>query len=126
MGRGIALSIRKQYPEAYRADCETEKGDRSKLGTISYAEVTRDNTVFVIVNAYTQFHWRGKGVLVDYDAVRKAMKEVKQQFHGKRLAYCKIGAGLAGGDWEIISAIINGELDGEDHTYVEFLPDKDG
>jgi hypothetical protein len=33
-----------------------------------------------------------------------------------------IGAGLAGGDWEIISAIINEELYGEDHTLVIYQP----
>jgi len=29
-----------------------------------------------------------------------------------------IGAGLAGGDWTVISKIINKELEGEDHTLV--------
>jgi len=32
--------------------------------------------------------------------------------------HLSIGAGLAGGDWEIISSIINEELEGEDHTCV--------
>ena len=31
-----------------------------------------------------------------------------------------IGGGLAGGDWNIISAIINEELAGEDHTLVKY------
>jgi predicted phosphatase len=29
---------------------------------------------------------------------------------------------LAGGDWDIIADIINQELDGEDHTLVEYVP----
>ena len=33
-----------------------------------------------------------------------------------------IGAGLAGGDWSRISAIINKELEGEDHTLVLYKP----
>ena len=37
---------------------------------------------------------------------------------GKGIAYPKIGAGLAGGDWNTISAIIDEELEGEDHTLV--------
>jgi O-acetyl-ADP-ribose deacetylase (regulator of RNase III) len=39
-------------------------------------------------------------------------------FSGKRIGYPKIGAGLAGGDWNIISSIIDKELIGEDHTLV--------
>ena len=33
-----------------------------------------------------------------------------------------IGAGLAGGDWKVISKIISEELQGEDYTLVEFAP----
>ena len=41
MGKGIALAIKQQFPEAYEADLKTTKGERSKLGTFSYAEVER-------------------------------------------------------------------------------------
>jgi len=120
MGAGIAKPIKQTFPEAYKADCKTRKGDRGKLGTISHATVTRHGHRITVVNGYTQFHWRGSGVLVDYDALRSVMKEVKKQFSGKRIGYPKIGAGLAGGDWKSIAAIIDEELAGEDHTLVEF------
>jgi len=45
---------------------------------------------------------------------------VKQKFSGHRIGYPAIGAGLAGGDWKIISAIIDEELANEDHTFVEY------
>jgi O-acetyl-ADP-ribose deacetylase (regulator of RNase III) len=38
-----------------------------------------------------------------------------------RIGYPAIGAGLAGGDWEVISSIIEEELKGEDHTFVKFI-----
>ena len=120
MGAGIAKLIKKQFPEAYKADLLTVKGDESKLGSISFATVIRDNKDITIVNGYTQYHWRGSGVLVDYDAIRSVMREVKSDFSGKRIGYPKIGAGLAKGDWNIISRIIDQELDGEDHTLVEY------
>lgn len=120
MGKGIALSIKQQFPEAYAADCLTAKGDEKKLGTFSAAEIIRGARFFYVVNAYTQFHWRGAGVKADYDAIRKVMRAVKSRFSGKRIGYPKIGAGLAGGDWEIIHPILDEELAGEDHTYVEF------
>jgi O-acetyl-ADP-ribose deacetylase (regulator of RNase III) len=37
MGKGIALSIKRQFPEACAADCQTVKGDATKLGSMSNA-----------------------------------------------------------------------------------------
>ncbi len=117
MGAGIAKLIKKKFPKAYEADCKTVKGDRDKLGTYSKAVVNN----LIIVNAYTQFHWRGAGVKVDYDAIRSVFKLLKQEFSGKKIGYPLIGAGLAGGDWTIISKIIDEELVGEDHALVKFV-----
>jgi O-acetyl-ADP-ribose deacetylase (regulator of RNase III) len=123
MGKGIALSIKTQFPEAYEADQRTAKGDRTKLGTISSADIVRASAHFSIVNAYTQFHWKGRGVLVDYDAIRAAFGLVKIKYTGRRIGYPKIGAGLAKGDWSLIASIIDEVLAGEDHTLVEFVPE---
>ena len=121
MGRGIALSIKQEFEEAFLADFMTQIGDRTKLGNFTIAQIDRNGWKFAIVNGYTQFHWRGDGVLADYDAIRSVFRQVKHQFGGKRIAYPKIGAGLAKGDWAIISQIIEQELGGETHTYVEFV-----
>jgi O-acetyl-ADP-ribose deacetylase (regulator of RNase III) len=120
MGKGIAWTIKRQFPEAYAADRETSKGDPAKLGTVSCTLVTRGAISFTVVNAYTQFDWKGPGVKADYDAIRSAMKQIKGLFSGSRIGYPKIGAGLAGGDWSRISEIIDVELEGEDHTFVEY------
>jgi O-acetyl-ADP-ribose deacetylase (regulator of RNase III) len=122
MGKGIALSIKQQFPEAYEADLRTPKGDRSKLGTISTALIERPPARFTVVNAYTQFHYRGEGVLADYEAIRSAFGLIREQFTGRRIGYPKIGAGLAKGDWDTIAAIIDETLAGEDHTLVVFAP----
>lgn len=120
MGAGIAKAIRATFPQAYEADLKTEAGDREKLGTISWAKIEGDTAPLIVVNAYTQFHWRGRGVKVDYEAVRAAMRAVKRAFTGSRIGYPRIGAGLAGGDWATIEAIIDEELNGEDHTLVVY------
>ncbi|MEW9304587.1 macro domain-containing protein [Labrys neptuniae] len=122
MGKGIALTIKQRFPEAYAADLRTVKGDASKLGTFSSATIQRATSTFTVVNAYTQFHWRGEGVKADYGAIRQAMRAVKSNFSGQRIGYPRIGAGLAGGDWDVIAALIDEELDGQDHTLVEFTP----
>ena len=122
MGAGIAKTIKQTFPEAYKADQATKKGSREKLGFISAATVTRGGHQITIINGYTQFHWRGSGVLVDYDAVRTVMREVKARFASRRFGYPRIGAGLAKGDWRLIAEIIDTELAGEDHTLVEYKP----
>ena len=122
MGAGIAKKIKDLFPEVYEADLQTEEGSRDKLGTISFAKVQRGKSEFTIVNGYTQYSSGGSGVLVDYVAVLSVMKEVKDKFSGKRIGYPMIGAGLARGDWSIISEIITEQLEGEDHTLVEFAP----
>ena len=120
MARGIAKSIRSAFPKAYQIDQATEPGDRSKLGTIRVADVDVDGHSLAVVNAYTQFDYRGPMPLADYDAIRSAFAAIKKQFAGRRIGYPMIGAGLAGGDWGVISAIIEQELASEDHTLVEF------
>ena len=121
MGAGIAKSIKDTFPEAFAADCRTDSGNREKLGTVTSATVEKNGHSITIVNAYTQFHWRGKGVQADYPAIKSAMRTVKQNWGGSTIGYPLIGAGLAGGEWEIISEIIDAELEGEDHTLVEYV-----
>ena len=78
------------------------------------------NSHLIVVNGYTQFDWKGSGRKADYNAIRKVFKEIKNNFSGLRIGYPAIGAGLAGGDWTIIAQIIRAELEGEDHTFVEY------
>lgn len=120
MGAGIAKTIKQRFPQAYETDLKTKKGDISKLGTISSAEIDTNKGKLTIVNGYTQFNWKGNGKKADYDAIRNVFKTVKEKFSGLRIGYPAIGAGLAGGDWRIISEIIDEELNGEDHTFVEY------
>ncbi len=122
MGAGIAQSVKQHFPEAFQADYRTEKGDRDKLGSYSSTLIEKDSSRFTLVNAYTQYHWRGQGNKADYDAIRSVFKAVRQEFSGQRIGYPLIGAGLAGGDWTIIKQIIDEELESEDHTLVKFIP----
>lgn len=82
MGVGIAKTIKQYFPEAYNADLKTVKGDKSKLGKISWAKVERGNGELIIVNGYTQFNWRGSGRKVAYEAIREVFKVVKKEFSG--------------------------------------------
>ncbi len=122
MGAGIAKAIKSEFPEALKADQATEKGDKAKLGSFTHATAIRSGHSITVINAYTQFNYRGKGIKADYDAIRNVFKELKTEFRGKRFGFPLIGAGLAGGDWNVISDIISQELQGEEYTLVEFVP----
>jgi O-acetyl-ADP-ribose deacetylase (regulator of RNase III) len=120
MGVGIAKTIKQVFPAAYRADLATEAGDKTKLGSYSAATVEAGGKSLLILNAYTQYQWRGTGVLVDYGAIRQVFRQIKQTYAGKRIGYPAIGAGLAKGDWDEIAAIIEEELASENHVFVEW------
>lgn len=120
MGAGIAKTIKQVFPATYQADQETVVGDRNKLGTYSAAQVEVQGKALVVVNAYTQFEWRGSGPKADYTAIRAVFRRVKQHYSGKRIGYPAIGAGLAGGEWARIALIIDEELRGENHVFVEW------
>jgi O-acetyl-ADP-ribose deacetylase (regulator of RNase III) len=119
MGAGIAKEIKRIFPLAYIEDCKTKKGDRKKLGTCTFAKCLVGNKIVEIVNAYTQYDYKGNGVKLNYDALRSCMREIKEKYSGKKIGMPKIGAGLARGSWEKILPIIEEELENENVTVVE-------
>lgn len=113
MKSGIAKAIRARYPIAftkYREAYEAQN-DNLTLGQVIRADVSSDRT---ILNVITQeFYGRDPNtVYVDYDAIRYAMYSINLitacgGFHS--VGFPLIGAGLANGDWTIISRIIEEE-----------------
>ncbi len=114
-GAGIAKSIKQAFPESYLADQCSRYGDRSKMGKCTKVDYGN----LIVLNLYTQFKYTSIEVDVDYPAVRDCMKLIKKRYSGKRIGLPLIGAGLAGGDWSIISQIIEEELKDEDVTIVK-------
>ncbi|MDB5282167.1 MAG: putative phosphatase [Bacteroidota bacterium] len=114
MRSGIAKQVVQFFPEAQQIDLSTIEGDRGKMGTINFTS----NTNPIVVNAYTQYMYGTDNMKCDYDALRNCMKAIKTTFSGKKIGLPQIGAGLAGGDWNIIKQIIIDELSDEDVTIV--------
>jgi len=122
-GAGFAKAVKEEFPEAYMADKRSRYGDRGKLGT--FTKYDYDTQIFspnalTILNLYTQFKYTSTEVDVEYGALRRCMKAVKKTYSGKIIGFPLIGAGLAGGDWNIISQIIDDELGDEDVTIVKY------
>lgn len=122
MGAGIARQIAIKCPEATIVDNYTKRGDKGKLGHFTSAEIERGKIKFIVVNAYTQYGCNVNTINVDYRAIDQVFQRIKLAFRGKRIGYPLIGAGLAGGDWKIISKTIDDALVDEDHTLVQYKP----
>ena len=119
MGKGLAKNIKEAFPDAYIADCKTRPGDSQKLGNFTCAHVSTKKRNVLVVNAYTQYRFGNKKRLyTDYEAMRRVFARISEVFKGKYIAYPKIGAGLGGGDWDIISTIIENTLIGCEHVCV--------
>lgn len=115
MGSGLAARIAKLYPEAKKVDEVTAPADRSKLGTISHVTINQNLS---IANVYTQYHY-GRDpntVYLNYDALRNGLKMVTYTFPeeldgGVCILYPEeIGCGLAGGDINEVTEIIDDVL----------------
>lgn len=124
MGSGIAREIREKYPEAYEADCKTERGDYNKLGNYSVMLGKQFN----IINAYTQYDFSRGSDVFEYAAFELILKKLAHQYKGCNFGLPKIGCGLAGGDEARIMKLIQDfsiEVSDEHHgtvTVVEFAP----
>lgn len=66
MGSGLALKVKRSWPEAYEQDLLTPRGDKSKLGGFSWVET---KSGLVIVNAYTQFRYDRHNNVADINAI---------------------------------------------------------
>ena len=120
--KGFALELSKCFKGAKKADLATKKGDKNKLGTYSYSiEKLENGKELIVINAYTQFSYGGqKKVHFVYAAFEQILEKIAKDFPDKTIAYPKIGAGLAGGDWLRILYSINLYFKSFDHTLVVY------
>lgn len=111
MGGGIAAIIARDYPEAVHADNATPK-DEDKIGTYSLAVL---NDGRKIVNLYGQSdigndgHPLNRNARYDhiYNGLFLLFESIKNDDEGAEIAIPHgMCCGLAGGDWNIVMAII--------------------
>ena len=122
MGSGVALAIRRKYPEAYLSYIEyienfqnlysdQEFETKSLLGCMQITHTENEN--LFIANCFTQDFYGTDRRHVNYEAVAQSFSELELYTYLGTLHIPKIGAGLAGGDWKVIEAIINSVYDGD-------------
>lgn len=124
MGAGIAVPMNLHF-DVSQFRMELMGPSIEKLGNIEYKTfVLGENRIWcledgknnldepelIVVNAYTQNYPSIKLKPLDYEALTLCMRKMNVVFKGKHIGLPKIGAGLAGGDWNRIQEIIKTEL----------------
>lgn len=116
MASGIAKQIKDKWPGCFDTYSKALRIAQHTLGIIIPYQVSSD---LIIVNAVTQeYYGKDKKKYVSYWAINEvfiaiANIECKMQLG---VHYPLIGAGLGGGDWSIISDIIESQMTGLNHT----------
>lgn len=118
-GRGLAGQIKKLFPgveKSYKLITkqwqEQEGGKTFKLlGRACAQPVEKEGRWFLLASLYGQDDYGKNKVYTDYKALEQAMEEIRGfvEVRNKKETVAfpyKIGCGNAGGDWEIVEAII--------------------
>lgn len=114
MGAGVALALKRKYPKIFPSYCnfleEHKKNGTSPLGEVDIVRVGSD---LYVANAITQLNFgRDKTRrYCSYEAIHKSFKCIADiagtSIEKLPVHHSLIGAGLANGEWSIISEIID-------------------
>ena len=108
-GSGIAKEIRERIYDAYRADLATKYASKDKLGTISVS--FNSCGLPQVINLYGQYNYGRDKRYTDYKALESGFNLISKCLEpGTLIGMPKIGCGSAGGDWKIVSKIIEDNL----------------
>jgi O-acetyl-ADP-ribose deacetylase (regulator of RNase III) len=121
-GRGFVVALGKRYPQAeaaYRRWSRRPATDDPPftLGAVQFVAVAPD---LWVANMLAQHAYRtpDNPVPLRYDALETALSSLAHfaAAHNATVHMPRIGAGLAGGDWERIAALIERHLDEREVT----------
>jgi len=112
MGAGFVIPLKARFGglfDQYRKYCKSDRTPEELLGTVDY--YYSDDSDCIVANMIAQANIGRKQVRpLDYDALIECMQDVVRQIKHQgdsATIHCpKFGAGLAGGDWHIIEALI--------------------
>lgn len=120
MGAGLAKQIREKFPlvyQMYKQHCDLVVDKKVLLGDVLALPVVYKGYEFTIANLFGQEDIGTGKCYTDYDALRKALQIVRciatplpaRPLWRVRIPYM-MGCGLAGGNWDVVRAIIQEEL----------------
>ncbi|HPI88467.1 MAG TPA: macro domain-containing protein [Spirochaetota bacterium] len=106
MGRGIALSFKKAFPEnyhEYKEACDRGEVVPGKM----FVYITGD--IFerkYIINFPTKRHWKGESRLEDIKAGLFDLIKTVKEYNIKSITVPPLGCGLGGLDWKVVRPLI--------------------
>jgi O-acetyl-ADP-ribose deacetylase (regulator of RNase III) len=109
MGSGVALAVKQKYPRCYQWYREEHEKNGLRLG-YSYPYIATQD--LVVWNAITQEGFGAPTRNCSYDAIQSCFEMINKVMKTDLKTYAQqihipaIGAGLGGGNWEIIREII--------------------
>lgn len=114
MGAGLALQVRKRYPDAFATYAKAcARGQLAPGGLIAhdrgFAQIPR-----YIVNLPTKRHWRDPSRLADIDAGLVSLVDFIEFRRVRAIAIPALGSGLGGLAWEDVRPRIVAALSGLD------------
>jgi len=126
MGAGIASDIKNKYPEAYEADLETGKGEKTKLGMASFCDLGSESAIKRIYNLYAQYKYGSKEKHTNYEYYWQGLTYIKNHIITTIDTWEGIVVGVpfymgcnrGGGSWPICEAIIKDVFDNDEEIKV--------
>lgn len=122
MGSGVAKQVREKYPsvyQSYKRACEN-LGPYGVFGKIQVCTINSDKSRF-IVNLFSQLNYGYSGCYTDYEKLRECLKKVNERFSGCTVAIpYLLGCGRGGGNWEIVSKMIEETLTDCDVAFYQY------
>jgi O-acetyl-ADP-ribose deacetylase (regulator of RNase III) len=122
MGKGLALEIKKRYPEAFREYAEAADKGEVRIGEmlvherpaaqLELGDLGGGSRPRFIINFPTKRHWRGRSRREDVEAGLPELRRVIEQLELDSVAVPALGCGLGGLEWEEIRPLIVTHLNG--------------
>lgn len=103
MGKGIAFSFKKRYPEMFH---DYEKLCRAKKVKLGEPYIYRIGER-LIINFPTKNHWKNNSKLADIEAGLKYLVEHVKEWGVESMAIPPLGCGNGGLNWEDVSPLIS-------------------
>ena len=121
MSAGIALQIKRAFPDAYLKDKNDKRTALQRWGDLTSAKYIIETDSIYVYNLYTQYN---TGPDLDYTALELSLKKLAKQLKpNTKIGLPQIGCGIGGGNWLKVKEIIQRVLSEHDVTIVIYEPE---
>lgn len=126
MGSGVAKQVKEKFPEVFNAYitlCNSYRRNDNRCVLLGYSQCVQiHNCDRYIVNLFAQENYGYDGnCYTDYEALKECLRSVNSQFVGKKIAIPYLMAcHRGGGDWSVVSKMIEETLTDCDVTLYEY------